>query len=103
MVTIIKQSGNPVDEGDAKKFLDEWKEGFDKLFSAGGDMANVTEKADAYEEKLREKYNLEKVIQVPKSMKAWKDLLKEHNSSIMVDVHIKTGKLLFIILDQGVK
>ena len=24
MVTIIKQSGNPVDEGDAKKFLDEW-------------------------------------------------------------------------------
>ena len=30
MVTIIKQSGNPVDEGDAKAFLEEWKEGFDK-------------------------------------------------------------------------
>ena len=32
MVTIIKQSGNPVDEGEAEKFLKEWKEGFDKLF-----------------------------------------------------------------------
>ena len=36
-------------------------------------------------------------------MKAWKDLLEEHNSSIMVDIHAKTGKLLFIILDQGIK
>ena len=34
MVTIIKQSGNPVDEGDAKAFLAEWKEGFDRLFDA---------------------------------------------------------------------
>jgi hypothetical protein len=103
MVTIIKQSGKPIDESEAEKFMEEWKTGFEKLFESETDMETVSKKADAYEEKLREKYNLEKVIQVPKSMKAWKDLLKEHNSSIMVDVHIKTGKLLFIILDQGVK
>ena len=103
MVTIIKQSGSPVDEKEAEKFIEEWKEGFDKLFEAGGDMPTVTEEAKKFEEKLRKKYDLEKVIQVPKSMKAWKDLLEEHNSSIMVDIHAKTGKLLFIILDQGIK
>ena len=101
MVTIIKQSGNPVDEGDAKKFLDEWKEGFDRLFEAGGDMSDVTEKAKAYEEELIKKYDMEKSVELPKSLKAWKRLLEEHHSSIMVDVHHKTGNLMFVILDQG--
>mgnify|MGYP001261655005 FL=1 len=101
MVTIIKQSGNPVDEGDAKKFLDEWKEGFDRLFEAGGDMSDVTEKAKAYEEELIKKYDMEKSVELPKSLKAWKRLLEEHHSSIMVDIHHKTGDLMFVILDQG--
>ena len=101
MVTIIKQSGNPVDEGDAKKFLDEWKEGFDRLFEAGGDMSDVTEKAKAYEEELIKKYDMEKSVELHKSLKAWKRLLEEHHSSIMVDVHHKTGNLMFVILDQG--
>ena len=101
MVTIIKQSGNPVDEGDAKEFLDEWKEGFDRLFEAGGDMADVTKKAKAYEEELIKKYDMEKSVELPKSLKAWKRLLEEHHSSIMVDVHHKTGDLMFVILDQG--
>jgi|TARA_R100000149_G_C5788606_1_gene81212 hypothetical protein len=101
MVTIIKQSGNPVDEGDAKKFLDEWKEGFDRLFEAGGDMSDVTEKAKAYEEELIKKYDMEKSVELPKSLKAWKRLLEEHHSSIMVDIHHKTGDIMFVILDQG--
>jgi len=101
MVTIIKQSGNPVDESDAKKFLDEWKSGFDKLFDAEGDMAIVTEKAQAYEEELMKKYKVEEVVDLPKSMKAWKNLLDEHQSGIMVDQHAKTGNLMFIILDLG--
>ena len=101
MVTIIKQSGNPVDEGDAKKFLDEWKEGFDRLFEAGGDMSDVTEKAKAYEEELIKKYDMEKSVELPKSLKAWKRLLEEHHSGIMVDVNAKTGELMFVILDQG--
>ena len=100
MVTIIKQSGNPVDEDDTKKFLDEWKEGFDNIFDAKGDMANVTEKAKAYEEELIKKYDMEKSVEMPKSIKAWKRLLEEHHSSIMVDVHHKTGDLMFVILDQ---
>ena len=101
MVTIIKQSGNPVDEGDAKRFLIEWKEGFDELFEADGDMAIVTEKAQAYEEKLLKKYKIERSVELPKSMKAWKGLLEKHHSGIMVDVHAKTGELMFVILDLG--
>ena len=101
MVTIIKQSGNPVDESEAKKFLDEWKEGFDKLFNAKGDMAIVSEKAKAFEEELLKKYKVEKQVDLPKSMKAWKKLLDDHQSGIMVDQHAKTGDLMFVILDQG--
>ena len=101
MVTIIKQSGNPVDESEAKKFLDEWKEGFDKLFDAKGDMAIVSEKAKAFEEELLKKYKVEKQVNLPKSMKAWKKLLDDHKSGIMVDQHSKTGELMFVILDQG--
>ena len=101
MVTIIKQSGNPVDEGEAKAFLAEWKEGFDKLFEADGDMAVVTEKAQEYEEELMKKYKIERSIELPKSMKAWKGLLEKHHSGIMVDVNAKTGELMFIILDLG--
>ena len=101
MVTIIKQSGNPVDESEAKKFLDEWKEGFDKLFDAKGDMAIISEKAKAFEEELLKKYKVEKQVNLPKSMKAWKKLLDDHQSGIMVDQHAKTGDLMFVILDQG--
>ena len=101
MVTIIKQSGNPVDEGDTKKFLDEWKEGFDNIFDAKGDMAIVTEKAKEFEEELLKKYKVEKQVNLPKSMKAWKKLLEDHQSGIMVDQHAKTGDLMFVILDQG--
>ena len=101
MVTIIKQSGNPVDESEAKKFLDEWKEGFDKLFDSKGDMAIVSEKAKAFEEDLLKKYKVEKQVDLPKSMKAWKKLLEDHKSGIMVDQHAKTGDLMFVILDQG--
>tara|TARA_X000001388_G_C2132155_1_gene85455 strand:+ start:21 stop:329 length:309 start_codon:yes stop_codon:yes gene_type:complete len=101
MVTIIKQSGNPVDESEAKKFLDEWKEGFDKLFDSKGDMAIVSEKAKAFEEELLKKYKVEKQVNLPKSMKAWKKLLEDHQSGIMVDQHAKTGDLMFVILDQG--
>ena len=101
MVTIIKQSGNPVDESEAKKFLDEWKEGFDKLFDAKGDMAIVSEKAKAFEEELLKKYKVEKQVDLPKSMKAWKKLIDDHQSGIMVDQHAKTGDLMFVILDQG--
>ena len=101
MVTIIKQSGNPVVEGEAKAFLAEWKEGFDKLFEADGDMAIVTEKAQEYEEELMKKYKIERSIELPKSMKAWKGLLEKHHSGIMVDVNSKTGELMFVILDLG--
>ena len=101
MVTIIKQSCNPVDESEAKKFLDEWKEGFDKLFDAKGDMAVISEKAKAFEKELLKKYKIEKKVDLPKSMKAWKQLLEDHKSGIMVDQHAKTGDLMFIILDQG--
>jgi len=101
MVTIIKQSGNPVNLEDAKAYQKEWKEGFDKLFDVDGDMAIVSEKARKYEEELAEKYGTQTSIEFPKSMKAWKRLLDTHKGAIMVDQDYKTGELMFVILDLG--
>jgi hypothetical protein len=47
------------------------------------------------------KYKIERSVELPKSMKAWKKLLDQHHSGIMVDVHAKTGELMFVILDLG--
>ena len=59
MVTILKQSGNPVDEKEAEKFSEEWKEGFNKLFDAyKDDMKTMTEKSQEYENELSKKYNI---------------------------------------------
>ena len=47
------------------------------------------------------KYKIEKSVELPKSMKAWKQLLEQHHSGIMVDQNHKTGDLMFVILDLG--
>jgi len=53
MVTIIKQSGNPVDHKDADKFSEEWKKGFNKLFDAyKDDMTTMQKKSEEFENKL---------------------------------------------------
>ena len=101
MVTIIKQSGNPIDKEEAEAYHKEWKKGFDKLFKVDGDMAIVTEKAQAYEEELMEKYGVQHRIKLPKSLKAWKFILDKYQGAIMVDQDRKTGELMFIILDLG--
>ena len=101
MVTIIKQSGNPVDNTEAEAYSKEWKEGFDKLFDSEGDMAVVSENAKEYEEELMKKYKIENSVELPKSMKAWKLLLDQHGSGIMVDQDVNTGDLMFVILDLG--
>ena len=101
MVMIIKQSGNPVDKEEAEAYHKEWKEGFDKLFDAKGDMAVVSDKAKEYEEELMRKYKIENSVELPKSMKAWKLLLEQHGSGIMVDQNVETGDLMFVILDLG--
>ena len=101
MVTIIKQSGNPVDEKDAKDFLAEWKEGFDKLFKADGDMAIVTEKAREFEEELNKKYGTIETVELPKSKKGWRALLEKSKGPIMIDQKVDSEELVFIILDLG--
>ena len=101
MVMIIKQSGNPINNEDAEAYQKEWKNGFDKLFDIKGDMAIVSEKAREYEKELADKYEAHNKIEMPKSMKAWKLLLDKYENGIMVDQNIKTGEIMFVILDLG--
>ena len=102
MVTILKQSGNPVDDTEAEKYSKEWKEGFNQLFDAyKEDMVTMTEKSQEYEDKLCKKYNINLSVDLPKSIKGWKALLTKHKAGIMIDEDAKTGKLMLVILDLG--
>ena len=102
MVTIIKQSGNPIDEKEADEFAVEWKKGFEKLFDAyKDDMKTMEEKSQEFENKLTKKYGINQQVNLPKSMKGWVKLLEKHQSGIMIDVDSKTGKLMLVILDLG--
>ena len=101
MVTIIKQSGNPVDSKEAEAYHKEWKEGFDKLFDVTGDMAIVSEKAKEYEEELSKKYGTKETVELPKSQKAWRTLLEKSKGPIMIDQLKDSDDLIFVILDLG--
>ena len=101
MVTNIKQSGNPVDVEAAEAFQKEWKEGFDRLFDAEGDMAIVTQKAKEFEEELSKKYGTIETVDLPKSKKAWRALLEKAKGPIMIDQRVDSEELVFVILDLG--
>ena len=98
MVTISRQSGKPVDSEDVQKYEDEWKEGFDDLFGAHqDDMKTMEEKSNEFEERLQAKYKISQKIKLPKSIKAWKELMDEHGKDIMLALD-KDGKNLHVIL-----
>jgi hypothetical protein len=102
MVTIIKQSGNPVDHKEADKYSEEWKKGWNNLFDAyKDDMTTMQEKSQEFEDKLSEKYSINQKVDLPKNMKGWRKLLETHQSGIMIDEDVKTGKLMLVILDLG--
>jgi len=98
MVMISRQSGKPVDSEDAGKYEAEWKEGFDDLFGAyQDDMKTMEEKSNEFEERLQKKYKISQKIKLPKSIKAWKELIDEHGKDVMLALD-KDGKNLHVIL-----
>ena len=98
MVTISRQSGKPVDSEDIDKYEAEWKVGFDDLFGAyKEDMKTMEEKSLEFEERLQAKYKISQKIPLPKSIKAWKEIIDEHGKDVMIALD-KEGKNLHIIL-----
>lgn len=102
-VTIVRQSGNPVSEDQAKAYQEDFKERFDKLYdNAGGDMESLNEKLAELDAEMGGKYETSTELEMPKSGKAWLELLERHkNAGILVSTHKDTGKLMMVILDLG--
>jgi hypothetical protein len=61
----------------------------------------MQEKSQEFEDKLSEKYSINQKVDLPKNMKGWRKLLETHQSGIMIDEDVKTGKLMLVILDLG--
>ena len=98
MVMISRQSGKPLDSEDINKYEAEWKVGFDDLFGAyKEDMKTMEEKSLEFEERLQAKYKISKKIPLPKSIKAWKELIDEHGKDVMIALD-REGKNLHVIL-----
>lgn len=101
-IRVIRASGNPVDPEQAKKYQDEWKEGFDKLTEKHGKFGPEIQAAlDEYEKKLELDYKDLTIAnwEFPKSKKAWIDKLSEYGN-ILVTTNIENGELIFVVQDM---
>ena len=100
-VMIARQSGLPIDESKLADFQAEWHKGFDELKRKhGSDMVALEKELNELEDGLSDKYERVSLIELPISAKAWKKLIDEY-SGVLVSTHKDTGKILLIIMDQG--
>jgi len=100
-VMIARQSGLPVDEGKAAEFQSDWHKGFDELKRKHGtNMVELEKELSVLEDELSDKYERVSLIDMPVSGKAWKKLIDEY-SGVLVSTHKDTGKVLLVIMDQG--
>ena len=101
-IKVFRTSGNPVNPKDAKSYQEEWQNGFDKIWE--DDTKRMEEKQkliDDFENELKNKYNDLTVVEwkLPKTGKAWKDLLSDYGN-IMVTTNVENEELLLVINDM---
>lgn len=107
-IKMIRLSGNPVDPEKQREYEDAWKAGFDEIIEKHGKYGSETsEGLDKLEKSLKDEYNDLTVIEVPmpKSKKAWKELLSLYGNVIVTTAaetnhHIKEGDIMFVINDM---
>lgn len=113
-VQIIKQSGKPVDAEDARKFDEEFRVLYDKSESKAESLLkkprfaskHVMQLIERYlrfsEHLLNKKYNQDSFVQLPKTAKAWRDLISKHdNIPIMVAKRSDKKATVLVIMDSG--
>ena len=101
-VLIARQSGLPVDDSKAEDFRIDWQARFDELKQKNGtDMLAMEKDLELMEKEMEEKYELVSKVELPKSGKAWKEIIETY-SGVLVSTHKDTGEVVLIVMDQGI-
>lgn len=100
-IKMVRQSGNPVDLDQLKKFEAEFKSGYDDIMDEyGNDMKNVHDALQAFDEVLSAKYDTIMEIDAIESAAAQKTLVNKYGP-IMITTNTETGELVYVVLDMG--
>ena len=104
-VQIIRQSMTPIEFEIHAQMMDEYQLNYDKLTEqSAGDMQKLHESLDNMIKDLTKRYeeHLSKEVDMPKTKKAWTELLDTYGA-IIVGTHVDTGKLMLIVMDDQVQ
>ena len=99
-IRILRQSGLPVNLDDLNNYREKFRTLFDKAVRiAGKDMLRLNKKLVIIEKVLQKKYPTVSEVDLPKTLKGWRDLRAKYGN-ILVSQHLETEEILFVISDQ---
>jgi hypothetical protein len=103
-ISIYSQTGKPTDVDAAMEFEKEFKAEYDRLWELKkSEIITIDEmriKLGELDEFLKSKYKMDKVIDMPKTGKAWKDLVLAIGYPITIAVKEEDHKLALFIMDS---
>lgn len=102
-VKMARHSGLPLKEEVAQEYRDKWRFYYDKVLEKySPDMEKVQERLEKLSDIMNKRYNTIEEVELPKSRKAWKELMSEYGGyAVCVATDLEGKDLRFILLDQG--
>lgn len=101
---LVRMSGRPVSMQNLAEYDAEFKAEYDKILEAHSpDMLTVHQKLKELDEVLNNKWKLVEQQEIPKSAKAWKQLLEQYDCPVMIAQSAEegqVGKLVMVIMDS---
>jgi hypothetical protein len=99
---VYRKSGVPVKLEDREAYQKEWEVFYDKVKTrAGLDMLKTQRMLAFGERQLIKKYNVEVLVEMPKSAKGWEKLIAGYEDTpIMLARTTKGNEVVAIIMDE---
>ena len=102
-VNLIRQSLNPVKQEDLEVMMKDYQTRFDLIMSeSNGDMKKVHESTDELIAAIREEYKDQMTLRInmPTSLKQWKNLITEMGGHISIGTHVESGAITLVLMDD---
>lgn len=99
---LARMSGKPVSQENLEAYTMEFKEKYDKILEIHGkDMLSVHQEVLKLDQELHSKWQNIEVEQLPKSARAWRDLITKFGSPLMLALSSENpDELVLVIMDE---
>lgn len=100
---LQRMSGKPVYQDELEAYTNEFRVEYDKAEAVHQkDMVGLNEAIIKFEKELQAKYKLVVDMKLPKSAKAWKELIVQIGAPILVAVSAEEGnEVIAVIMDEN--